>query len=324
MNNKDQVPIITITLNPALDHTVYVSRFQVGQVNRVHKQLLDPGGKGINVAKVIRSLGQPVWTTGFLGTENTQVFYEDLRKKAIDYQFVEVSGAVRVNIKIVDDQSGQVSEVNFPGLNCNASDLKKFAGLINGLAIDHPWFVISGSLPPGLPDDTYRQLIGILQQQGAKVLLDSSGLALREGIKAAPFAIKPNLDELGQLLDRPLADEAAIKKAVADLLDLGVQQVIVTLGARGAIVANRQELLMVKPPAVSAKSTVGAGDAMVAGFMVGQARGLSLRESARLGTAAATASVVQPGTQAGSIQEVEDLLEQVQIENFNFFTPNER
>lgn len=311
--HNGQKQIVTITLNPALDQTVYIEEFQVGQVNRVYNQRIDPGGKGINVAKVVRALGNPVCVTGFLGQDNNKVFHDYFRKDTIDNYFVEVAGAARVNIKIVDEQSCQVTEINFPGLHCSESDMQKLEGVIRRLAQEQQWFVISGSLPQGVPDDIYRRLILILQQQGAKVFLDSSGAALREGIKAIPYAIKPNLEELEQLLGRSLTKDAEISAAVQELLGGGIQQVIVTLGARGALVAEKAEMIIARPPVVAANSTVGAGDAMVAGFVVGQTQGLTLADCARLGTAAAAASVAQPGTQAGSIQEVERLLTQVQI-----------
>lgn len=296
-----------------MDHTVYIAQFAAGQVNRVNKQRLDPGGKGINVAKVVRALGQPVCVTGFLGRDNSKGFFEYFQKQAIDNYFVEVAGAARVNIKIVDEYSGQVTEINFPGLHSTGDDMEKLEQVIKRLAQEHQWFVLAGSLPQGVPDDSYRRLTALLKQQGAKVFLDSSGVALSEGIKAVPYAIKPNLEELGQLIGRPLAKETEIKTAVTELLACGIKQVLVTLGAGGAIVADNEEMMLVKPPAVVANSTVGAGDAMVAGFVVGQTRGLSLADCARLGTAAATASVIQPGTQAGPVKEVENLLAHVQV-----------
>ncbi|WP_371380812.1 1-phosphofructokinase [Sporomusa aerivorans] len=313
MDNNGQQQIVTITLNPALDQTVYIPQFQLGEVNRVSGQRIDPGGKGINVAKVVRALGQPVSVTGLLGQDNSKLFFEYFSKQGINNFFIEIAGAARVNIKIVDDQNGKVTEINFPGLNCTGHDLAALEKVIQKLAGEQQWFVIAGSLPQGVPDAVYGRLVTLLKKQGAKVLLDSSGAALSEGIKARPHVIKPNLEELGQLLGRQLTTAVEIKTAVADLLAGGMEQVIVTLGAEGALVAEKGEMIRVKPPAVVANSTVGAGDAMVAGFVVGQTRGLSLIDCARLGTAAATASVIQPGTQAGSVAEVEKLLAQVHV-----------
>lgn len=313
MKSEEQQKIVTITLNPALDHTVHIPQFQTGEVNRAQQQRIDPGGKGINVAKVVRALGYPVAVTGFLGQDNSKVFNEYFQRKAIDNFFVEVTGAARVNIKIVDDHNGQVTEINFPGLISTSPDLAKLTGVIRRLANDRQYFVISGSLPQGLPDTIYGQLIEILKGQRVRVLLDSSGAALREGIKALPDAIKPNLEELSQLMGKSLGKENDIRKAIAELLAGGIKQVVVTLGSQGAIIADKEQTLRVRPPAVIAKSTVGAGDALVAGFVVGQTQGLSLAECARLGTAAATASVIQPGTQAGSMKEVARLLAEIDI-----------
>lgn len=313
MKSEDQQKIVTITLNPALDHTVHIPQFQTGEVNRAQQQRIDPGGKGINVAKVVRALGYPVAVTGFLGQDNSKVFNEYFQRKAIDNFFVEVTGAARVNIKIVDDHNGQVTEINFPGLISTSSDLAKLTAVIRSLTDDRQYFVISGSLPQGLPDTIYGQLIEILKEQRVKVLLDSSGAALREGIKALPDAIKPNLEELSQLMGKSLEKEDDIRKAIAELLAGGIKQVVVTLGSQGAIIADKEQTLRVRPPTVIAKSTVGAGDALVAGFVVGQTQGLSLAECARLGTAAATASVIQPGTQAGSMKEVARLLAEIEI-----------
>lgn len=313
MKSEEQQKIVTITLNPALDHTVHIPQFQTGEVNRAQQQRIDPGGKGINVAKVVRALGYPVAVTGFLGQDNSKVFNEYFQRKAIDNFFVEVTGAARVNIKIVDEHNGQVTEINFPGLISTSPDLAKLTGVIRRLTDDRQYFVISGSLPQGLPDTIYGQLIEILKGQRVKVLLDSSGAALREGIKALPDAIKPNLEELSQLMGKSLEKENDIRKAIAELLAGGIKQVVVTLGSQGAIIADKEQTLRVRPPAVIVKSTVGAGDALVAGFVVGQTRGLSLAECARLGTAAATASVIQPGTQAGSIKEVARLLAEIDI-----------
>lgn len=313
MKSEDQQKIVTITLNPALDHTVHIPQFQTGEVNRAQQQRIDPGGKGINVAKVVRALGYPVAVTGFLGQDNSKVFNEYFQRKAIDNFFVEVTGAARVNIKIVDDHNGQVTEINFPGLISTSSDLAKLTAVIRSLTDDRQYFVISGSLPQGLPDTIYGQLIEILKGQRVKVLLDSSGAALREGIKALPDAIKPNLEELSQLMGKSLEKEDDIRKAIAELLAGGIKQVVVTLGSQGAIIADKEQTLRVRPPTVIAKSTVGAGDALVAGFVVGQTQGLSLAECARLGTAAATASVIQPGTQAGSMKEVARLLAEIEI-----------
>lgn len=313
ISSSAQQQIVTVTLNPALDQTVYITQFQVGELNRVYNHRIDPGGKGINVAKVVKALGHPVCVTGFLGKDNSNCFSEFFHQQAIPNYCVEVAGAARVNIKIVDDQSGKVTEINFPGLSSTERDMAELEQVIQRLANEHQWFVLSGSLPQGVSENIYGRLIALLKLKGANVILDSSGAALREGIQAKPYAIKPNLEELGQLIGHSLETEAEIKTAITDLLAGGIEQVIVTMGSKGAIIADKQSMIFARPPAVEANSTVGAGDALVAGFVVGLTRGCSLADCARLGTAAATASILQPGTQAGSLNEVESLLRQVAI-----------
>lgn len=305
--------IVTITLNPALDQTVYIPHFAVGEVNRVSEQRIDPGGKGINVAKVVKALGYQACVTGFLGQDNSKQFAEFFHKQGIDNQFLEIEGAARVNIKIVDDQCGKVTEINFPGMTSSQQYLAELEAIVEHLATRYHWFVLAGSLPQGVPDSVYRRLTEILKKQQAKVFLDTSGAALREAVKAVPYAIKPNLEELGQLVGKPLLDEADVRAAMAELLDSGIEKVVVTLGADGAMALDQEGWVLVQPPRVEANSTVGAGDAMLAGLVVGEMCGHSLAESVRLGTAAATASVLQPGTQAGSRQEVEELLQKVKI-----------
>jgi len=314
MSGISQRKITTVTLNPALDHTLYFAEFQIGQLNRVNKERLDPGGKGINVAKVIKALGHQVAVTGFLGIDNDKVFDAYFRQQQIEDFFIRVSGATRANVKIVDEASGQVTEVNFPGLTCSAEELAKLETTIRQLASPDNLFVLSGSLPPGVSTDIYRQLIALLQQSGCKVFLDASGEALAEGIKAKPYTVKPNLDELSQLTGRELLTESEVLTAMNEILAAGVEQVVVSLGSRGALVADKASRLRIKPPRVQANSTVGAGDSLVAGLTVGEAQGLPLTDRVRLATAAAAAAVATLGTQPGSLLDVEKLMSQVIIE----------
>ncbi|VBB07815.1 carbohydrate kinase pfkb [Lucifera butyrica] len=313
MKKKLQTTIAAVTLNPALDQTVYCDTFQLGQVNRVSRDRFDAGGKGINVAKVITALGCTATVTGFLGRDNSQFFKRFFQNKQIHDRFVEVEGATRVNIKIVDESNGLVSEINFPGLNCSQADCERLQEVVRQLAADHELFILAGSLPQGASGAIYQEFIKVLNQYGCKVFLDASGNALAEGIKAGPYAIKPNLPELSQLVGRQLRNDAELLKAVNELLAGGIQQVVVSLGERGALAASRDEQWIVRPPKVKVGSTVGAGDAMVAGLAVGEVRGLPLAERVRLGTAAAAASVAQPGTQAASQADVTTLLDYVQI-----------
>lgn len=308
-----ETPIVTVTLNPAIDRTLHLPAFTLGQVNRVASERTDLGGKGINVAKVIKALHHPVLVTGFLGSNNAAVFQSYFKQEEIDNQFVETPGENRVNIKIVDTGKDVVSELNFPGITPTIADLDRLQTVLRQLAASHKWFILSGSLPPTIPSDSYAALITMLHEYDCNVILDTSGPALVAGIKACPFAIKPNLPELSQLMNSPLKSDDEILGAIKELLQQGISKVAISLGEKGALVADRHQILRAKAPVVPVSSTVGAGDAFVAGFSVGQARNLSLSDSIRLASAAAGAAVSLPGTQAGSLSEVSKLIDQVQI-----------
>ena len=314
MNKQKRARIVTITLNPAVDQTLYFTQFHVGQVNRVGRERFDPAGKGINVAKVINSLGQDVAVSGFLGRENAKIFEQYFQAQAIANHFIKVNGATRVNTKIIDEACGQVSEINFPGIYYGPSDLQKLKNVIKQLAGESKLFVLSGSLPGEAPLDIYREFTEILKSYDCKVFLDTSGGALAEGIKAKPYAIKPNLDELKQLMGHSMDHESDVLNAVETLISGGIAKVVISLGGKGALIADRTQRLLVRPPDVKVSSTVGAGDAMVAGLVYGEAQGMSLVEQARWATAVAAASVAQPGTQAGKLNDVEKLLPNVIIE----------
>ncbi len=313
MDKQRETSIVTVTLNPAIDRTLQLPNFTIGEVNRVESERSDPGGKGINVAKVIKALQHPVVVTGFLGKDNQSLFQKYFEAEEIGNHFIETTGNNRVNIKIVDTVSDVVSELNFPGITPTQVDLDQLEQTLRKLAETHTWFVLSGSLPPTVPTDIYAKLITMLHEYDCKVILDTSGQALVAGIAARPFAVKPNLPELSQLMNSSMESDEEILGAIKQLLRQGIQKVAISLGEKGSLVADQEQILRAKAPSVPVHSTVGAGDAFVAGFSVGQARNLSLADSIRLASAAAGAAVALPGTQAGSLTEVNKLIDLVQI-----------
>lgn len=305
--------VATVTLNAALDHTLYFPQFRAGQLNRVENNRLDPAGKGVNVAKVVRALGQEVAVTGFLGQDNLAPFTNYFTAAGIDDHFIKVEGSTRVNMKIVDESTAEVTEVNFPGVTCRTVDLEVLEKEIRLLAQQGGIFVFSGSLPQGVPDGIYGSYIKLLHNFGCKVFLDSSGKALEEGIKAKPYAIKPNINELSQMVGRSLDSVEQVRQVADELVAGGIEQVTVSLGARGAMIVSKTGSWLADSPDVEVKSTVGAGDAMVAGLVLGEARGLSLDQRIRLATATAVASVMLPGTQACTMGDVEQIMTQVAV-----------
>ena len=290
---KRSTGIATLTLNPAIDQSVAIPDFAAGTVNRVAWEQSDPGGKGVNVASFLADLGFRVAVTGLLGRDNAGVFEQLFASKAMTDAFVRVPGNTRVNVKIIDETSPAITDINFPGPAATAEHLAELARTIDTLLAEHDCFVLSGSVPAGVPFAYYPDLIRRLKAAGKRVLLDSSGDPLRHGIAAAPWAIKPNIAELEELVGAPLPDQASVISAARQLIAAGLGCVVVSMGHQGALFVTTDECVHALPPEVEVKSTVGAGDAMVAGFVAGSLRDWNLADCARLATASALGALTQ-------------------------------
>lgn len=287
--------IVTVTLNPAIDVSLGIADFQVGGLNRVAWERSEPGGKGVNVAAFLAELGVPATVTGLLGADNAAQFEAMFAAKSITDRFVRIPGRVRSNIKIIERPGKPVTEVNFPGPAADAAALQALWGLLVCLAGDNEWFVLAGSAPGGVPVEFLAELVAMLKSHGRRVLLDASAEHLRLGLAAGPHWAKPNLVELEAALGRRLANEAEICAGARELIEAGVGGVVVSLGPRGALFLNAEQALMAQAPALEPLTTVGAGDAMVAGLMLGLLRDEPLDELARLASATAAAVLLRRG-----------------------------
>jgi 1-phosphofructokinase len=305
--------IVTVTLNPAIDQSVSIPGFAAGEVNRVERAHSDPGGKGVNVASFLADLGLPAAVTGFLGHDNAAVFEKLFARKAIADHFVRVAGNTRVNIKIIDEARQRVTDINFPGRTVSAAELDTLRQRIITLLPAHDWFVLSGSLPAGVPAGFYGELVSLLKRAGKHVVLDASGEPMRQALAAAPHAIKPNITELEEVLGCRLPDEAAAVAAARELVGRGVELVVISMGARGALLVDTRQALHALPPEVKIKSTVGAGDAMVAGLVAGSLRGLDLAACARLATATALGALTQLGPCLPEYRAIEAFMQQITV-----------
>jgi 1-phosphofructokinase len=309
-----QVGIATITLNPAIDQTLFIPNFRAGEVNRVEQEQSDPGGKGVNVASFLADFGYRVTASGFLGVENIDSFEKLFAHKQIADRFIRIPGKTRVNVKIVDAAQNRVTDINFPGQSASAKDVATLTRHLQDLTTECDWFILSGSIPASVPVTIYRDLVMQLKRSGKRVVLDASGAGLRLAIAAAPDIIKPNLDELSEILgDRPQS-HAEIETAARRLLQQGIQCIAVSMGAEGAIFVNAEDAILAVPPAIAVKSTVGAGDAMVAGIVTAQLRGLPLKECARLATAFSMGALTQVGPRLPPPQTVEASVDRVMIQ----------
>ena len=289
------VDAITVTANPAVDQTIWVPGFRAGEVNRVAREQVTAGGKGVNVAAFLAAFGVPVFATGFLGRANAGLFEAFFEQKHIPHEFVAVDGTTRTGIKIVDEVASATTDINFSGFHVDEDDLRALEQTLAELVAPGRWVVLAGSLPAGAPATTYRRLITLVRERGGRVALDTSGPALREAVGAAPDLVKPNREELEELSGRQLPDREALTEAAADLASVGVGTVVVSLGADGALFARNGHAAFATPPPVRVASTVGAGDAMVAGTIASILRMLELAEMAALATAFSAVAITRIG-----------------------------
>ena len=265
--------VVTVTLNPAIDQTITIPEFTPGAVNRVETMRSNPGGKGVNVASKLADYGFDVAATGFLGHENTAIFEELLERKNIGDHFVRIAGQTRSGVKINDPVRGETTDINFPGITPQPDELAAFYAQLDELtALDNLWIVLAGSVPPSIDPGIYCELIKRFRGRGHKVVLDTSGEPLRLALEAVPTIVKPNIHELEELLGRRLTTRESIVEAVQHFITRGTTLVIVSMGAEGALFVSADEVVFARPPNIQVGSTVGAGDAMVAGVIAGHLR----------------------------------------------------
>lgn len=305
--------VLTVTLNPAIDRTVTVDNFTAGQVNRASQVRSNPGGKGVNVAAALADYGHRVAATGFLGRDNSASFEALFAKKEIADHFVRIAGQTRVGIKITDPIQHQTTDINFPGPAPATADVETLRAQL--AAVTGGWVVLGGSIPPGLDPSIYRDFVATLKAQGCQVLLDTSGAPLQQALEAAPHIIKPNIHELEALLGESLTNEEAVIAAARALIARGLEMVVVSMGQDGACFVTAEEVVLARPPSVEVKSTVGAGDAMVAGIVSAQLRGLGLADCARRATAFSLDALTRIESGLTSHVAVEAAARQVRITN---------
>ncbi len=306
-------PILTLTLNPAIDEAISIDALALGSTNRCRLDGLDPGGKGINASRVIRRLGRATLAIACTGGVTGALLAERLRDEDVPHAFVDVGGETRVNVMLYEWSSGHRTRLYLPGPNVDAAHLHEVERLLAPIGAD-AIAVLAGSLPPGLPADTYRTLARGLAARGIRTIVDTSGPALAAALESAPLLVKPNVEELEELVGRTLPDEAALLSAARDLQARGPDYVVISQGAEGALAVGPSEAWKVHAPAVEAISTVGSGDSMVAGLAIGFREGASFADALRLGAAAGAATAIRSGTQLGEARDVERLVGDVRLE----------
>ena len=305
--------ITTITLNPSLDRMIAVHGLQTGESNRWTSLRSYAGGKGIDVSRAIHEMGGQTVAYGFIGGNEGRMLEILLDQEGVLFSFTPVEQATRTNFIINDARSHQQTIINAPGPHISKKELERFFEKLRKITPLPGTMVFSGSVPPGVPSDIYYSIINETRRYRVKTILDSAVQWLREGVKAKPYLIKPNVREAEELLETELPTEKAVIGATLDLVKKGVEVAVISRGKDGLIAATRERIVKAVPPPVKVRSDIGAGDCTTAGLAIKLTAGEPLTEACRLGVAMGTAAVLTPGTELCHRADVEKLLPEIEV-----------
>lgn len=305
--------ILTITLNPSVDRRYTIDSFEKGQIFRTDDFQYTPGGKGINVTKVIRAFNEPVNATGFLGGRSGEYIRDKLDDMDINHNFISINGDTRSCLAILSDDGSQ-TEILESGPSVSSQKASKFYESYKEMLKDSEIICASGSLPKGLPVDTYRDLIIMAKEEEKKFILDTSGEALKLGIEAGPFLVKPNKEELEDLMGCKIESQEEISKAVGYIMENGVEIVVVSLGKSGSMVFYNGYCYKVTVPDVNVVNPVGSGDSLVAGLAVSLLRDYDIETMLKIGAACGTANVMEAETGKVDMNNMKKIMTEIEIE----------
>lgn len=309
--------IYTITLNPAVDRQLLVDEIEFNHVLRTNEVKIDVGGKGFNVSRMLNALDATSIALGFIAGHNGNLLNDGLHALGIETHFISVTGETRTNISITSRDYSRYIKVNEPGAKVSAENVEQLLDQIKELAQPDDWWVISGSIPPGVPASIYAQIIEVVQDAGGFALLDASGEALRAGLVAGPMVVKPNDEEAAELTGLPLDDDESLVQVANVIHKMGAQHVLISLGKRGALLHDGTHLWRAQPPTIEARNPIGAGDSMVAGFVLKLYEGEPLPMALAWGIACGAATASQQGTTVGPKALVKELQTQVTVEEIS-------
>lgn len=288
--------ITTVTLNASIDKAYRINvPLTKGTVMRVAECEDSAGGKGLNAARAIAACGEPVVATGFVGGNNGRYLCELVARDGIRERFVRVKNETRCCVNVLEPGGGS-TEFLEPGRPVDKAEFDEMMGTLLGLAKQSDVVIMSGSAPAGAGSDVYQNLVRLVREVGKPVILDASGDFLMQGIRALPTMVKPNIDEIGQLLGRKIEGVNEVVRAARELHERGIEIVVVSLGAAGAIMACDEGVFRGHAPKIQAVNPVGAGDTMVGSFAVAIARGMEAPECLRFAMSCASASCLSPHT----------------------------
>lgn len=299
--------IYTVTLNPSIDYLVEVESFQMGKVNRTSYDAKFPGGKGINVSRVLKRLGNSTTALGFIGGQTGEFVKRFLRQEEIFTDFTEIAGDTRINIKL---KTGMETEINSQGPVISKGNYQQLFSQIEQLN-NNDILILSGSIPPSVPSDVYEAMARSCSDNGIKVVVDTSGKGLLNVLPHRPFLIKPNHHELGELFSTEIRTVDDAREYGTKLVEAGAQNVIVSMAGQGAVLCTGGESYSANVPNGNVINSVGAGDSMVAGFIGTYERTGDILSAFRFSLAAGSATAFS--SDLGTPDKIEGLLPQIAI-----------
>jgi len=309
--------IYTLTPNPSIDRTLTVPEIRFNSVLRSEIVRLDWGGKGFNVSRSLQTLGIESLAMAWVGGGSGKMLADGLQSLGIQTDFVWVDKDTRTNTMIIEASGDWHIKVNEPGPPISQNDIYQLTQKIESYAKKGDIWILSGSLPPDVPENFYADLIELLKLRGAQALLDTNGAALRLGSQAGPYLVKPNAAEASQIVGFEIKDKEDAKRAALPFLRMGIEVFGLTMGAAGLLLATQREMIFASPPKVHVRNAAGSGDSLLAGMIYAYMQGMDLLETARWGVAAGTASVETEGVSEFEISRIQALLKDVKSEVIN-------
>ena len=304
--------IVTLTFSPCIDKTTAVSDLIPEKKLRCKEPVLDPGGGGINVARAVKKLGGSALAIYPSGGCTGQLFDKLLEEEQVPCAIVRSHNETRENFIVVEETTGNQFRFGTPGTFLSESDWKEFIKTVEANTENTAFIVASGSLPPGVPMSVFNDLGAVAKKRNAKFIVDTSGEALKVAVGAGVFLVKPNLNELGALTGEPVADTEQITSAAKKLIEMSsCKVVVVSLGSAGAIMVTDDTAEKISTPKVDVKSTVGAGDSMVAGIVYSLTQGRDLLEAVQYGVACGSSATMNPGTELCNKSDADNLFQKM-------------
>ncbi len=305
--------IYTLTLNPALDRELTVPDLTFDEVLRATSLRIDYGGKGFNVTRALDALGTESVALGFVGGKTGERLEAGLASTGVATDFTWIAEETRTNVSVVSENQPHYLKVNESGPNVTSAEQDALMAKVEHLGRRGDWWVLAGSLPPGVADTIYAQMIQRLGSVGAKTILDASGFPLQVGCESGPFLVKPNAQEASELTGRPVETVEAARAAAKSIHSLGARLVLISMGKAGAVLSEGDHTWLAQPPEIEERNPIGAGDASVAGLVWAMSQDLALPDVLRWSMASGAAAASLDGTAVGSYELIESLVEQVRI-----------